>query len=76
MNTGSLDDFHRRSRLISLVYEVLRNMELPADGATERAMCSILSKAFADKAIALPNLEAVEPRARHKSPMEIYLTLT
>lgn len=76
MNTDSPDDFHRRSRLISLVYEVLRNMESPADGATESAMCSILSKAFADKAIALPNLEAVVPRARHKSPMEMYTTAT
>ena len=48
------DDFERRSRLISLVYEVLRDMETPAEaeGATEIATLSALSQAFAERAIA------------------------
>jgi hypothetical protein len=71
---NSPDDFKRRSRLISLVYEVLRDMESPADGASEGAICSVLSKAFAEKAVALPKIEGVEPRGRNKSPMEIYPT--
>ena len=46
------DDFERRSRLISLVYEVLRDMETPAEGATEISTLSALSQAFAERAIA------------------------
>ncbi len=72
MNTDSHDDLYRRSRLISLVYDVLREMESPSEGATERTMCSTLSKAFADKAIGLSDLDAAAPAGRRKSPMEIY----
>ena len=70
MNTNSPDDFDRRSRMISLVYNVLRDMESPAGGATEKAMCSTLSKAFADRALALSRLEATEPSADHETPTE------
>jgi hypothetical protein len=52
------DDFDQRLRLISLVYEVLRTMEAPAEGATETATCAALSRAFSEKAIALANLDA------------------
>ena len=55
------DDFERRARLICLVYEVLRSMETPADGATDMAMLSALTRAFSDKTIALANLEADPP---------------
>ena len=60
-----MDELQRRSRLISLAYEVLREMEPPADGATEVAMLSDLSRAFLDKAIALGDFEAAR-RARRK----------
>jgi len=52
------DDFERRARLVCLVYEVLRSMETPVDGATDMAMLSALTRAFSDKTIALANLEA------------------
>jgi hypothetical protein len=55
------DDFERRARLICMVYEVLRSMEAPADGATDMAMLSALTRAFSDKTIALANLEADAP---------------
>ncbi len=61
-----MDELERRSRLISLAYEVLRDMEPPADGATEMVMLSDLSRAFLDKAIALGNFEAATRRARRK----------
>ncbi len=55
------DEFERRARLICLVYEVLQSMETPADGATDMAMLSALTRAFSDKTIALANLEADAP---------------
>ena len=61
-----MDELERRSRLISLAYEVLREMEPPADGATEMAMLSDLSRAFLDKATALGTFEAAARRARRK----------
>lgn len=76
MRAGSPDDFDQRSRLISLVYEVLRNMELPTDGATKEAMCSALAKAFADKAIASPDLEAAAPRRTSSRQRKLYSTPT
>jgi hypothetical protein len=62
------DDFERRGRLISLVYEVLRDMESPPDGATDGAMSSALSRAFAEKAIALANSEPAAPETGPKLP--------
>ncbi len=58
----SAEELERRSRLVALVYEVLRKVEAPADGATDIETCSILSRAFAEKAIELANHEAAEPR--------------
>ena len=67
------DDFERRSRLISLVYEVLRDMNTPTDDAT--SMARDLYRAFSDKTTALANLEPVEPRARQsKLPANMYST--
>jgi hypothetical protein len=62
------DDFDRRSRLVSLVYEVLRTVATPADGATEMATCAALSRAFSDKAIALANLEAAASKTGPELP--------
>jgi hypothetical protein len=62
------DDFDLRSRLISLVYEVLRTFETPAEGATETATCAALSRAFSEKAIALANLDAVALKTGPKLP--------
>jgi len=36
------DEHERRSRLVTLVYEVLRDMESPADYATDMALFSHL----------------------------------
>jgi hypothetical protein len=69
------DDLERRSRLISLVYEVLRDMKTPTDEATNRAMFSDLSQAFLDKATELENLEAAAPTLRGpKLPKSMYST--
>jgi hypothetical protein len=56
------DSFERRSRLVSLVYEVLRDIETPTDDA--RSMAMELSRAFSDKATALANLKAAGPKAQ------------
>jgi hypothetical protein len=58
------DDLGRRSRLISLVYEVLRDMKTPTEEATNIAMFSDLGRAFSDKATALANLEATTTTIR------------
>jgi hypothetical protein len=55
------DEFERRSRLVSLAYEVLRKMKGPADVA--KNMEVQLSQAFLDKATALRNVAGVEPKA-------------
>jgi hypothetical protein len=47
------DEIERRSRLVLLVYEVLRDMETPAEEATNTAVLSALSRAFLDKATVL-----------------------
>jgi hypothetical protein len=61
-----MDEYERRSRLVTLAYEVLRDIESPADSATERAMLSDLSRAFFDKATALANVETAARGARRK----------
>jgi hypothetical protein len=58
------DEYERRSRLISLVYEVLRDMKTPPDEATSMAAFSDLSRAFSDKATTLTNLEAAASMVR------------
>ncbi len=47
------NEIERRSRLIVLVYEVLLEMETPAEEATNTAVLSALSRAFFDKATVL-----------------------
>jgi hypothetical protein len=50
-------------RLVSLAYEVLRDMKTPDDDATDQEMLSLLSQAFFDKATALAKLEPAAPAA-------------
>ena len=62
------DEYERRSRLVSLAYAVLRDMETPADQATNMTVFSALSRAFFDRATA-KILEADASRARRKPVM-------
>jgi hypothetical protein len=55
------DDTERRLRLVSLAYEVLRDMKTPADGTTDEEMCSLLSQTFLE--VMVP-LEADAPKER------------
>jgi hypothetical protein len=67
------DEYERRSRLVSLAYEVLRDMESPSEGTTNMALFSHLSRAFLDKATALANVEDVAPGSRGpKLPASMY----
>jgi hypothetical protein len=68
------DEYERRSRLVSLAYEVLREMKTPADDATNMAMLSDLSRAFLDKATALANVEATAPWMRGPKLPSMYST--
>lgn len=66
-------EIERRARLVSLVYEVLRDMEAPADEATNMEVFSALSRAFFEKATAQANREPATSKAPRKSVM--YSTL-
>jgi hypothetical protein len=63
------DEIKRRSRLVLLVYEVLRDMETPAEEATNAAVLSALSRAFLEKATAQALREAAVPAVRRKLVM-------
>jgi hypothetical protein len=68
------DEIERRSRLVLLVYEVLRDMETPAEETTNTAVLSALSRAFLDKATALDttaqaNSNVAPPRERRNLGM-------
>ena len=68
-----MDDYEQGARLVSLAYEVFRDMRTPGDKATGRAMRSGLSRAFFDKATALANFEAAAPRAHRPTlPLSMY----
>jgi hypothetical protein len=58
------DEYGRRSRLVSLAYEVLREMKTPVAEATTTAMSSDLSRAFFEKATVLANHKPAAPMAR------------
>ena len=67
-----MDEYEGRSRLVTLAYEVLRDMKTPTDEATNMVMCSDLSRAFFDKAAALGIIEAAaapHPRRKAQSSM-------
>jgi hypothetical protein len=63
------DEIERRCRLVSLVYEVLRDMETPAEETTSTAVLSALSRAFLEKATAEATREAAAPAERRKLVM-------
>jgi hypothetical protein len=63
------DEIGRRSRLVLLVYEVLRDMEAPAEEMTNTAVLLALSRAFLDKATAQANREAAAPNERNRLVM-------
>jgi hypothetical protein len=68
-----MDEHERRSRLVTLAYEVLRDLKTPTDEATNMAICSDLSRAFFDKAAALGILEvAAAPPPRRKAPLRMF----
>jgi hypothetical protein len=56
-----MDEYEQRLRLVSVAYGVLRDIETPADKATDREMFLHLSRAFSDKATAL-----ADPRGGRK----------
>ena len=64
-----MDEYERRSRLVSLAYEVLRDMKTPADEATNMAMFSDLSRAFFDRATALAHLKVAAARRKPRTDM-------
>jgi hypothetical protein len=53
IQNDEIDELERRSRLVSLVYEVLRDMKTPDSGATSIEVLSALSRAFSDKVVVL-----------------------
>jgi hypothetical protein len=61
-----MDEFERRSRLVSLAYEVLREMKSPSDEATTEVILYDLSRAFFDKAATLPPLEGGPQKGTRK----------
>jgi hypothetical protein len=56
MQRSQNDEYNRRSRLVSLAYEVLQDLKIPA-AATDEAMLSLLSRTFLAKATVLADLE-------------------
>jgi hypothetical protein len=67
------DEIERRSRLVFLVYEVLRDIEAPAEEMTNTAVLSALSRAFLDKATAQANREAAAPKERSKERSKLVM---
>ncbi len=63
------DEIERRSRLVLLVYEVLRDMETPPEEATNTAVLSALSRAFLDKATVLDKA-AAQAKSEVAAPRE------
>jgi hypothetical protein len=66
-----MDEYERRLRLVSLTYEVIRDMKMPAAEATDEEMFLHLSWASLDKAAAIMKHEAVR-RGRRDLPAGSY----
>jgi hypothetical protein len=62
------DESEQRLHLVSLVYEGLRDMKMPAVDATDAEVFSLLSRAFFEKATALMELEAAAPKEHGDKP--------
>jgi hypothetical protein len=56
-----MDDYERRSRVISLVYDVLRDDVPVPDDAKESEILSALAKTFAERALDAAAREAAQP---------------
>jgi hypothetical protein len=68
------NESEQRLQLVSLLYEVLRDMKTQ-DDTTDAEMLSLLSRAFFDKGTAMAKLEAVAPKERVDKPTFMYSTL-
>jgi hypothetical protein len=62
------NEFDRRLRLVSLVYEVLRDLKIPVD-ATDSETLTILSRAFLAKMTALADPAPLMAREERLPPM-------
>jgi hypothetical protein len=71
MQRSQNDEYDRRSRLVSLAYEVLQDLKIPT-AATDEAMLSLLSRAFLAKATALVALGP--PKERGDKPVSMFST--
>jgi hypothetical protein len=56
------DLVERRSRLVSLAYEVLETIDLPSPDASEREVLAALASAFHQKALIAAEAELNAPR--------------
>jgi hypothetical protein len=68
------DESEQHLQLVSLVYEVLRDMKMPADDATDAEVLSLLSQAFFDRATALVEFEAAAPKEHGGEPTFMFST--
>jgi hypothetical protein len=68
------DESDQLLRLVSLVYKLLWDMKMPVGGETDAEVLLRLSRAFADKATALGEGEAVEPKEREGKPTFMFST--
>jgi hypothetical protein len=69
------DDFERHSRLVSLVYEKLRDMEVPTDEGDEHGYIPVSGVLIRQPALANP--AATAPKVRKpKLPASMYPTPT
>jgi hypothetical protein len=66
------DEYDRRSRLVLLAYEVLRDIKMPADEGTDVEILSLLSFAFLEKASQSPQLKAAAPEGRRGNPSSMF----
>jgi hypothetical protein len=63
----------RRLRLVSLAYEVLRDIKIP-DVATDAEILALLSQAYLDRATVLAQPKASAPKGRGGKPSFLYST--
>jgi hypothetical protein len=70
MQRSENDEYNARSRLVSLVYDVIRDMKMPADGVTDVEILSLISQAFLAKATAPAEPEL--PKAHGSKPVSMF----
>jgi hypothetical protein len=62
MQVSETEEYDRRLRLVLLIYEVLKNMETPSEGATDEEILSLLSRACLDEVTVSAKIAAPPPR--------------